>query len=254
MPETKADTQTLYMVQMWLEMKRLVELARALHLPLNRTDDNYITHCALKELFGDIAPAPFSVEKGDARHLRVLGYCSVPLTELQIRAREYASPLGYEICNWDRLASKPMPDRFTAGTRLQFKLRACPVVRKSSEGKYHSAGTEVDAFLSRVWEVDDPEVDIDRAEVYNDWLQDQFARRGGAKLLSSRLKRFSIERMVRRAHEKDRTSTVIKRPDSTLEGQLEVTEPEAFQSLLKKGIGRHTSFGFGMLKVRPAGS
>jgi CRISPR system Cascade subunit CasE len=35
---------------------------------------------------------------------------------------------------------------------------------------------------------------------------------------------------------------------------LVVTDSTAFQALLERGIGRHTSFGFGMLKLRRARS
>jgi CRISPR system Cascade subunit CasE len=49
----------------------------------------------------------------------------------------------------------------------------------------------------------------------------------------------------------DRKPKVLKRPDVTLTGHLRVTDGEAFMKLLASGIGRHKSFGFGMLKIRP---
>jgi len=36
----------------------------------------------------------------------------------------------------------------------------------------------------------------------------------------------------------------------TLRGVLRVTNAEEFNHLLRSGIGRHKSFGFGMLKIR----
>jgi CRISPR system Cascade subunit CasE len=239
------------MVQMWLQMPRLVELGRMLHLPLQHIDHNYITHCAMAELFGNKAPGPFSVEENNGKYLRVLAYSSSAAEDLQQRAQLKASPAVYEICDWDRLSAKPMPSALSGGTSLAFETRVCPVVRKSSDGKYHSAGTEVDAFLSRVWEVNDESVPIDREEVYQNWFARQLEQRGGARPLEVNLKRFSIERMLRRVQSKDRTAKTIKRPDVTLTGRLQVTDSDAFNELLKTGIGRHTSFGFGMLKVRP---
>jgi len=44
----------------------------------------------------------------------------------------------------------------------------------------------------------------------------------------------------------------MKRPDVTLTGTLTVTDSDAFGTLLRSGIGRHKSFGYGMLKVRRA--
>jgi CRISPR system Cascade subunit CasE len=224
-----------------------------LHLPLARVDHNYMAHCALGELFGDSAPAPFCVSSQDGKHVRLLAYSSLGTEELRARARQHASPFAYEICDWARMACKPMPQAFPEGMRLEYELRACPVVRKSSAGKHHGAGVEVDAFLSRVWEVDDPEVPIQREEVYRDWLTSQFERRGGARLHSTRMERFSLERMLRRTQGPERDTNTIKRPVVTLSGELEVTDPDAFNELLRSGIGRHKSFGFGMLKVRPVG-
>lgn len=251
MSDTNTTTSELYMVRMRMKMRRLVELGRMLHLPLQRVDHNYMAHCAMGEMFGDDAPGPFCIEENDGQHLRVLGYSSIDKEELVQKAQLHASPTVYEICDWDGLRSKPMPSRLPEGTVLNFETRVCPVVRKSSGGQYHSAGSEVDAFLSKVWEVDDESVPIDREEVYRDWLCGQFERRGGATPLSVGMERFSLERMLRRIHDSNRTAKTIKRPDVTLSGQLRVTESEDFQDLLKRGIGRHKSFGFGMLKVRP---
>ncbi|MFO8008762.1 MAG: type I-E CRISPR-associated protein Cas6/Cse3/CasE [Candidatus Brocadiia bacterium] len=253
MTDTATQQATLHMIQMWLDTRRLTELARALHLPLHSADDGYLAHCALGELFGEDAPAPFCVEGSRGRYLRLLAYGSQPDDRLQQLAQSYASPMAYRICDWSRLASKPMPDAFPAGTRLGYSLRACPVVRKSSAGRYHSAGAEVDAFLSKVWEVDDPNVPISREEVYAKWLRTQFERRGGARTRSVRLERFSLERMLRRSGGNGRKTHVVKRPAATLTGQLEVTDEGQFLALLRRGIGRHRSFGFGMLKVRPPG-
>ncbi len=247
----QTDSSKLHMVQMRMEMRRLVELGRMLHLPLQRVDHNYMAHCALGEIFGDAAPGPFCVEENDGRHLRVLAYSATNADELHRMAQLNASPNVYEICDWEGLSAKPMPGQLPEDTQLQFEVRVCPVIRKSSAGKYHSAGSEVDAFLSKVWEVDDESVPIDREDVYRDWFQDQLERRGGAEPLSVGMERFSLERMLRRTQGADRTAKTVKRPDVTLKGQLRVSDSEDFSELLRRGIGRHKSFGFGMLKVRP---
>ena len=67
--------------------------------------------------------------------------------------------------------------------------------------------------------------------------------------------RFSIERMTRRVPKNgsgERKADTIKRPDVTLTGTLQVTDSSAFVDLLRSGLGRHKSFGYGMLKVRRA--
>ncbi len=54
------DTSTFHMVQLYLDPRRLVQLGKMQGLPLARTDTNYLVHCALGELFGEVAPKPFS--------------------------------------------------------------------------------------------------------------------------------------------------------------------------------------------------
>jgi CRISPR system Cascade subunit CasE len=163
----------------------------------------------------------------------------------------------YEICDWEQAATKAMPEALPKGMRLGFELRACPVIRKSSAGKVEtrngtrswSEGEEVDAFLNEAWH--NPDEDLTRESVYRDWLRRQFDIRGGAQIDSVRMERFSIERMTRRDHNGGGT-TQIKRPDVTLTGVLTVTESDAFMEVLRSGIGRHKTFGFGMLKIRRA--
>jgi len=256
-------TASLHMIQFELDAKGLTTLGRMLGLPLRQTDTNYLVHCALGELFQDQAPKPYSVENDGAsgRQVRVLGYTDVDDETLHSLAQGFASPTVYQIGQWERLASKPMPDTFPEGMRLGFELRACPVIRKSSAGsgtnkkgdeRTWNAGQELDAFLARQWTSDES---LDREAVYVEWLQRQFSTRGGAELIDAGVDRFSIERMVRRTQTNsngDRTAHTVKRPDVTLSGTLRVTDGAAFTDLLRSGIGRHKSFGFGMLKVRRA--
>jgi len=253
-----------HMVQLGLNAKGLTTLGKMLHLPLAQTDTGYLVHCALGELFGDDAPQPFSIENEaqNGRRVRVLGYADADADTLQANAQLDASPTVHEICDWARLAAKPMPDPFPDGLVLQFELRACPVVRKASAGKgvnQHGEtrtwdeGDELDAFLAKAWE--NPEDDLSREQVYRNWLRRQLEIRGGAEPQSIAMTRFSIERMTRRVPKNgngERKADTIKRPDVMLTGTLEVTDGDAFVDLLRSGLGRHKSFGYGMLKVRRA--
>ena len=102
------------MVQLGLDAKGLTTLGKMLHLPLSQTDTGYLTHCALGELFGDDAPKPFSIESAgsNGENVRVLGYTTANADTLQTNAQLDASPTVYEICDWDRLAAKLMPETF----------------------------------------------------------------------------------------------------------------------------------------------
>lgn len=246
---------SIHMVQLWLDGKKMTEVGKMLHVPLQHADNNYLAHCLLGKLFGDQAPVPFWLDddprrKERQRWMRFLGYSAVDTGALEEIAKAFAEPSVYRGSDWERAASKPMPVSFPAGMRLTFELRACPVVRKASDGPRWNSGQEIDAFLSAVWEIDDKTVPVEREEVYRKWLEEQLARRGGAEPVRIRLERFSIERMVRREQGRERQARTIQRPDVTLSGTLEVTDSDGFVDLLRRGIGRHTSFGFGMLKLR----
>jgi CRISPR system Cascade subunit CasE len=266
------DTAALHMVQLFLDPRRLVKLGKMMKLPLRSTDTNYLVHCALGELFGDEAPKPFFVDDDPRpveetgtkdRFLRVLGYADAAKEDLREEARLCHNLTVSEMCDWDRFGGKKMPEHLSEGRRLAFDLRCCPVVRKGSAGQGQNAqgevrtwreGQELDAFLSAAWEAG-PDAEIDRESVYVDWLEHQFDVRGGANIESAGVERFSIERMTRRTQVSgngERTAKTIKRPDVTLRGILQVTDADTFYHLLRSGIGRHKSFGFGMLKIRRA--
>ena len=89
-------------------------------------------------------------------------------------------------------------------------------------------------------------------ETVRKWLARQLDHRGGARLDAVAMQRFSIERMTRRGHGPERTTKHFQAPDVTLTGTLTVTDSDAFLDLLRRGIGRHKSFGYGMLTVRRA--
>lgn len=241
------------MVQLELDTAKLLDLGSRRRLPLRQVDLGYLVHCQMGEAFGDSAPAPFSVRPDRlGGTIRVLGYSDCSAEALRERADACAEPLVHAVIRWERFAGKPMPAAFAVGQRFAFEVRACPVVRMSSAGERHRKGAEVDAFLARSWAVG-PEVPLDRGRIYAEWLAAQIERHGrAAKLLRTELAAFKRERLIRRSQGAERRATISERPDALLRGELEVTEPEAFRALLRRGIGRHRAFGFGMLLLRPA--
>ena len=254
---SETQTKTVHMIQMWLNSRQLMQLGKMLHLPLKKVGNNYLVHCALSELFQDQAPKPFSVEDNhrqiadyDGQQIRVLCYSEFDWETLQKLAQGFASPTVYEIVDWKRMASKPMPSEFPDGMELGFELRTCPVIRKASHGPKWNKGQEVDVFLSKVWEIDDESIEVDREKTYKEWIIRYFERQDGVNLTSVNVKRFSIERMSRRNHKPNRKVKIIQRPDVTFTGTLKVKNGNEFEKLLYRGIGRHKSFGFGMLKIR----
>lgn len=244
--------EPLHLVRMELSIPRLVEMGQRRRLPDRPPDEDYLVHCALGEVFGEEAPQPFAVTGRNREHRVVVhGYAALEQAALRERAQRFADPSVFQIVEWSSLASKPMPATWPLGTVLGFSVRTCPIVRTKNAGEHHQAGAEVDAFLARCWAVGDRKIPVDRDAVYREWLEKQLERHGGARLLDLKLERFQIRRLLRRNHEQVRRSHVCERPDAVLGGSIEITDGEAFAKLLKRGIGRHRSFGFGMLLLKP---
>lgn len=246
------EGQPLYMLRLSLDVARLVELGRGRGLVPHATDWGYLVHCQLGELFGERAPAPFLIERHGRGTLEVLGYCAAPAQQLREHAGQFADPLTHSGCDWERLASKPMPTTWRPGTRLGFRIRACPTVRMSKDDPpRYRKGAEVDAFLAHCWRQPSPDTPVHRAAVYQEWLARELARGGAARLLHMAMRGFQRERVVRRTQGPQRTTRLQERPEAWLEGALEVQQEAAFHSLLRRGVGRHRAFGFGMILLRP---
>ena len=244
---TKPDR--LHMLQMALSQPHVVRMASQRRFPIRQSDAGYMVHCLLGELFGSHAITPFAIRGEAGRVLRVLGYSPHDAAHLQRQAEIAAEPANFQACDWRAFASKPMPSSWRAGERLGFESRICPVKRMSSDGRHHRRGAEVDAFLARAWQLD-PEEPLSREVVYIEWLREELARRGGACLVDASVVRYRRTRLLRRTQGPDRSSRLLERPDVLVRGSLKIEGASDFSSLLARGLGRHRSFGFGMLLLR----
>lgn len=246
--------EVLYMVRMELDIPRLMGLRGRRHLPSGNADTAYLVHCALGETFGEDAPKPFVIESSaqsvSSRRLSVLAYSPQDIDALCARAQALESPAASPIIDWKHMDGKPLPAEWPTACRLSFQVRVCPVVRMAKQGPTHRKGAEVDAFLAQCWAVGDPKIPVNREVVYQDWFAQQIARHGGAELVEVKTQGFQIERLLRRTQGENRQSRHCQRPEAFISGVLEVTQGKAFAELLRRGIGRHRAFGFGMLLLK----
>lgn len=233
-------------------------------------DPGRALHHILDEAFGPSELKPFRLMTPRGRDPgTVYAYTTRHKAELLARAAETAPPelTSGRILDLDQLDTKPLPSVWPKEKRLGFDVRVRPVVRIRREMsnprsgvKAYAAGSEVDAFVveaQRTYPEGRPRIvdgtpspsDMvaagrDRAAVYCDWLA---ARLDGAAKLD-------VERTDMVAFQRSRVSrgrASVQGPDATFHGELTVSDPEAFHRLLARGIGRHLSFGFGMLLLRP---
>jgi CRISPR system Cascade subunit CasE len=235
--------EALNMVRMDLDVRRLFRRGMT-----SKGDLGYQIHARLEELFSGWAPSPFAVVHSGRGRMEILGYSERSASELETRAREEGDRDLLPLLDWTGFRSKCLPAAFPVGMSLGFRTRVCPVVRKNSAGPIYRKGAEVDAFLAAAEKVD-PDVPLDREEIYRDWFLAGIKRMGGAEILSARLTSLGRTRLLRRNRE--RKGKLLDRPDVTWEGELSVTDSGAFHGLLRRGIGRHRAFGFGMILLTP---
>jgi len=237
------------MIDLRLDANKLVAHAQMQgHNHLHDEDLGYAAHGWLCDALGHQAPTTFRLLESRQNSLRLLGYGPADAKTLREHMQLYASPTAAAVCNWAAAASKPMGDiAWSAGKRLGFEIRLCPVVRGENG--------ERDAFLAQLPPEKEAPAPGSRTGVYREWL----ARRldGAARLDEAgfELKAFRLVSLWRQAQPDEREHRVgrrLVRPDALVGGRLTITDQSTFASLLQQGIGRHRAFGFGMLLLRPA--
>ena len=205
-------------------------------------------HALLSAAFGEHAPKPFrylDAEQG------LLAYtCQSPAELAQAAALaepDAAAALGLgQTLHHAGMNVRPFPTTWPVGHLLGFEVRVRPTIREGTTGR------ERDAFLAAADKSEGG--DLNRSDVYVQWLRELLARQGGAELVEANVTRYQLIGVTRKSHKDaksdSRKSRLVTGPDALLAGQLRVTNPQAFALLLSNGVGRHRSFGFGMLLLR----
>lgn len=234
------------LVQLNVEPGRLLAFAkaqRALH-PEER-DLGYVCHAWLAALFGELAPQPFRLldaQRGPAA--RLLGYTGADSDALREHARTFAPPDAWRA--WQEAEGelpfhKPMPRQWRSGQRLGFDLLGCPISRRQ--------GVEKDLFLRRTVDALPPgDASVSREAVYLEWLERVLT--GPVTLERAAVQGYRRVRVARRDHG-DHRLHILERPQVSFRGVARVVDGDAFARLLAHGVGRHRSFGYGMLLLSP---
>lgn len=239
---------TLHMVEIRPNLDAIVRflIVQGLDAPGAEPDWGYGIHAWMAAAFGNMAPKPWRLLSDGRRPARILGYSQHDAQTLWQRMLEFADPSTVAVCSDPAMGidSKPMP-QWRSGRHLNFEVQCCPVGRKSS------TGVEKDLFLIRADAAGDQPVD--RGTIYCAWLRDLLERNNAATVTAIRMDGFRLVRQMRReqGQEGTRRTAHLIRPHALMRGQLVVNDPDAFTALLAHGVGRHRSFGYGMLLLRP---
>jgi CRISPR system Cascade subunit CasE len=247
------DRKPLNMVRLVVDQRKLYGFAKSRNIPLSASDAGYTLHCLFTEIFGpEHSPKPFASQKAIGPLLPVLAYTHFTKEELEKQAQTFSKPEKYALIDWDGLAVKPMPSNWKPQSTFAFEVRVCPVERKSNAGQFNrQKGAEMDVYLCHVWKNGK---DLDRGTVYERWASEQIEKaqpgqHPAAKVLEIKTRGFRRVKFVRR--DRERSAIVKERPEAFLTGVLEIIDPPAFIDLIKRGLGRHRAFGFGMLLLKP---
>lgn len=144
------------------------------------------------------------------------------------------------------IETKPYAPDLRAGDRLTFMARLNPVWRKEVNGKRRKVDVVMDEVQRRKAA---GAVKVDRLEAARaalpEWLAVQ-GRRDGFAVDPDRLlvEGYDIHDFVSRDRQKVRVAGV------DLRGELHVTDPAAFTTMLHRGLGASGAFGFGLVLVR----
>jgi len=218
---------------------------------LNQTTDEdlgYGVHAWLAATFGDLAPKPFRffIDPRGSKPPKLLAYSIQSHEQLLEHARTFAEPAARAVCNLETdLMMSSMPKTWTRGRRYGFEVLTCPVIRKSRSGE------EKDVFLQQA-DIAGQDAGLDRGQVYAEWLANRLD--DASKLEDVRLDGFRLVNQMRAGDRRGdglRLRKRLRRPQALLRGVLKVDNSERFASILARGIGRHRTFGYGMLLLRP---
>ena len=218
-------------------------------------DEGRALHHLLVEAFGPGAVSCFRllVAPGGAAGSLYL-YSPQDADDLRDVAERFAGPEHLSVLPLSRLESKPVPGRWRAGQRLGFDVRIRPVRRLQREVEMFRGrmrrGAEIDAFLLEALRRHPgasggmAAAGRTREVVYLDWLEERFHGAVALERTTCRLARFCHERVVRGGRGQ-------QGPDVTIHGMLAVRDPAKFAAVLRRGVGRHRAYGYGMVLLRP---
>ena len=238
---------TLHLIEMPLTLSALHRWAGQRNVGHGLFDEGAVLHHLLVEAFGPAVLQPFRLLVAPrAKTGTLYAYSSVTADDLRAKAATVLGPSEADVLPLHALRSIARPAiTWQEGMRLGFDLKCRPVVRLASpiEGKdiRFAKGAELDAFLAESMRNDHAR---SREDVYFDWLAARLSPVADLERDSSRLHQFRRVRSLR-------GGCRVEGPEAVIHGSLTVCDPQGFFSLLARGVGRHRSYGYGMLLLRP---
>lgn len=218
-------------------------------------DEGRALHHLLDELFGPRVIKPFRLLVSPGGFTANLyGYSRTGHEQLRESATTHGLPDHLKVIHPDGIESKQMPFTWKQGQRLGFDLRVRPVRRLNSPlsngNQSFRKGAELDAFLVEALRLHPRNNGgmssgaRSRELIYLEWLETRLREAAKIDRETTRLASFQRTSVSRDA-------AAPEGPDAIFHGALTITNPERFSELLSCGVGRHRSYGYGMILLRP---
>jgi hypothetical protein len=231
----------MHLIQTAVDMPAAIRHCRAVGLPATSLrDENVVAKTVLTECFSGPVVRPWAVIAKYAAAITIAGYSEHTAPKLAQR-RALALPSLQQAVT--EPIGCPMPE-FTVGQRLSFYTRIVPTMHVRDGDRTITR----DAFLVAVER--STEKVADRGEVYADYLRERMA---GAVIEEVALSNFRLARVARRHAGSGSGWREHTAPVAELAGILSVTDPAQFRAFTAAGAGRQRAYGYGFLRLAPAG-
>lgn len=189
-------------------------------------DEDTATHALVAELFGRQTFQPYRYREIGGRGGILNGYTEASAEELQDMVNMAAGPDSIELIQGPILTKPIYVPK--AGQNVGFEIKVMPVIR--------IRGVEIDCHLRNK----DLGKNEDREISYANWLTKRLEHASDVRTI--RLVRHSTHLTKRKAYRRNVTFAVMQ-------GTVTVTDPEVFCGMVSGGVGRHKSYGYGMLTL-----
>ena len=93
----------------------------------------------------------------------------------------------------------------------------------------------------------EPELQSTREEVYAQWTAENIERLGGAVVKQVQ----TVSSQMTQTARHGKGVHTFKGPDATVKGIMTVTDSDKFIDLIARGVGRHRTYGYGMIMLEP---
>lgn len=230
----------LHLLRLPVIAPRLLRFAAEQGITQEDADLGYTLHAWLTALFGKAAPKPFRYFE---RRGEMLAYANSDAATLLTQAQAFAPPQAWAVLEPEGVASKPMPQTWRVGQRLRIEALVCPVARRDDQEK--------DVYLRTLDRLSEGVVAPSRAEVYQQWFVRQLGEAVQVEALDLLGMSAQIPMLRRDRSAVNSRLRIVKRPRALIAADIRIADPERFVRLLARGVGRHRTFGYGMLLLAP---